>query len=493
MTDQPIRTQTPHQIAASRFLSGIVLLAVVSGGWFVVQSLNSGRPAEVGDESESASDQPESEITLPVAKIVKASFTTEPSRIRRIEAVRTVTGRLTYDEARHIEVKAPVSGVLIDVHVKPGDAVSEGQLLAVINSQEIGRARADVLRAEANHQVVVKQMQRLENVTTNLRSLFGLLDRNILLNEIQTQFKDKPLGTYRQQIMAAYSQGLLANQLETAARPAAEAGSISMKTLRERENDRHVADAQFRSIRETTAYEIEVRQQQLTGELNDAKRKLMIAQNHLTTLLGFADEEGATVTSESLSRMEVRAPFAGTIESRSYARRERVQQSDSLFVLANTEALYVSADIRENDWAAMAVKPGQTISVIAPAIPNRTFTATVHYIGREVDVESNSLPLVATISNMDGLLRPGMFVRVSIPVSQSDEVVAVRTESVMQHENKKFVFISESDRTFRRVDVQTGLSNEEWVEIKNGLQAGENVISGGAFLLKSELLLAGEE
>ena len=170
-----------------------------------------------------------------------------------------------------------------------------------------------------------------------------------------------------------------------------------------------------------------------------------------------------------------------------------MEQSDSLFVLANTQTLYVSADIRENEWAAMSVSPGQEITVIVPAIPDREFTATVHYIGREVEVESNSLPLVATISNADGLLRPGMFVRVAISVAQSDNVVAVRSESVMQHENEKFVFVATGDKTFRRVDVQTGVHNEEWVEVKDGLNVGDQVVADGAFLLKSELLLAGEE
>ena len=63
----------------------------------------------------------------------------------------------------------------------------------------------------------------------------------------------------------------------------------------------------------------------------------------------------------------------------------------------------------------------------------------------------------------------------------------------MQHENEKFVFVSLGDETFRRVDVQTGVHNEEWVEITEGLNEGEAVVAGGAFLLKSELLLAGEE
>lgn len=493
MTSPTPTSKSRQSTAASRVLSGLFVVAVIGGGWMVVKHFNPAQSDQAVVDSEEETTASETEFTLPKAKVTKAQFVTEPSALRRISDVRTVSGRLTYDEAKHIEVKAPVSGVLVDVLVKPGDVVDEGQLLAIINSPEIGKARASVLAEQSRYQVIVVQMERLKEVTDNLRNLFGLLDQNRPLNEIESQNNDKSLGTYRQPIMSAYAERILARQLVAAAEPLVDSGSVSRRTLQERENARHVADAEFRSVRETTAYDIGIRKQELQADLNNASRQVMIAENHLTTLLGFADSRTDEATSESLSRMEVRAPFAGTVEARSYARRERVQQSDSLFVLANTESLYVSADIRENEWAAMSVKPGQEIEVVAPAIPGRSFIAKVHYIGREVEVESNSLPLVATIANTNGLLRPGMFVRVSIPVAQSDEVIAVRSESVMQHENEKFVFVSLNDQTFRRVDVQTGVSNEEWVEIKTGLDVGDLVVAGGAFLLKSELLLAGEE
>ncbi len=493
MSNPKVKPVSRVSFVVSKVLSGLFLVAVVAGGWFAVRSLNSPDTSEATAESESETPTVESQFSLPEKKVAKARFTTAESNIRKIEDVRTVPGRLTYDEARHIEVKTPVSGVLVDVLVKPGDVVTEGQLLAIIDSPEIGTARAAVLSEQSKLKVILKHIQRLEEVTNNLRSLFVMLDKNAPLDEVEKQFNDKSLGTYRQEIIATYSQRFLANQLVTAARPLVETGSLPLRTLRERENDRHVADAEFRSARETTAYDIGVRMRQLEADRNNAERQVMIAQNHLKTLLGFEDDEGMEMTTESLSRMNVQAPFAGTVEARFFARRERVEQSDSMFVLANTDSLYVSADIRENEWAAMAIQPGQNVTVVAPAIPGRSFTAKVHYIGRQVAVESNSLPLVATISNEDGLLRPGMFVRVSLPVSQSDDVVAVRAESVMQHENEKFVFVSLNDQTFRRVDVQTGVNNEEWVEIKEGLQAGEPVVARGAFLLKSELLLAGEE
>lgn len=497
MTDPNAQIESRPSSTISKVLSGLFLVVVVAGGWIGVGSLNSSPKedlaVEPNAENAASGGAGNSDITLPDAKVAKAGFETTASRIRTIEDVRTVAGRLTYDEAQHIEVKAPVSGVLVDVLVKPGDVVKEGQLLAILDSPEIGKSRAAILSKQASLRVIEQQIQRLDLVTKNLRILFGMLDRDAALDDVEAQFKDKPLGMYRKEIMSVYSQRLLANQLLTIARPLVKSGSVSLRTVQERENDRHVVDAQFRSVRETTAYEIGVRLQQLQTDRNHAHRQVMIAQNQLMTLLGFADNNQEEATAESLSRMEVRAPFAATVEARSFAKRERVRQSDSLFVLANTDSLYVSAEIRENEWAAMSIEAGQNISVLVPAISGRTFLAKVHYIGREVDVESNSLPLVATISNADGLFRPGMFVRVAIPVAQSNDVVAVPSESVMQHENEKFIFVSVSDHTFRRVDVETGMDNEEWVEIKKGLKAGEPVVAKGAFLLKSELLLAGEQ
>ena len=164
-----------------------------------------------------------------------------------------------------------------------------------------------------------------------------------------------------------------------------------------------------------------------------------------------------------------------------------------MFVLADTTTMCVAAAIRENDWPAMSLRPGQQVTVSAPAIAGTTFQAIVQYVGREVDVESNSVPIVAKIDNHNGMLRPGMFVRVSLPIGEPHDAVAVRPQAVMQHQDEQFVFVAMNDRTFQRVGVVTGLATDQWVEVLSGLHTGQRVVDNGAFLLKSELLLEGEE
>jgi multidrug efflux pump subunit AcrA (membrane-fusion protein) len=100
--------------------------------------------------------------------------------------------------------------------------------------------------------------------------------------------------------------------------------------------------------------------------------------------------------------------------------------------------------------------------------------------------------LVATIPNAEGLLRPGMFVRVTIPIGPARQALSIKPESVIQHENQQFVFVDLTDGRFKRVDVSTGQASDEWIEVTQGLSVGQLVVTHGAFLLKSELLLKGE-
>jgi multidrug efflux pump subunit AcrA (membrane-fusion protein) len=81
---------------------------------------------------------------------------------------------------------------------------------------------------------------------------------------------------------------------------------------------------------------------------------------------------------------------------------------------------------------------------------------------------------------------------VSVPLGGPRNVLAVPASAIVEHEQTRFVFVAEGLDTFRRVDVFTGLETPDWVEIKSGLDAGQNVVDAGTFALKSELLLERE-
>jgi multidrug efflux pump subunit AcrA (membrane-fusion protein) len=86
-----------------------------------------------------------------------------------------------------------------------------------------------------------------------------------------------------------------------------------------------------------------------------------------------------------------------------------------------------------------------------------------------------------------------MFAWALIPVDQPHESLVVPKGAITRHENQPFVFVPDGERRFRRVDVEVGLEMNERIEIVSGLAAGDTVVDGGAFFLKSELLLEREE
>ncbi len=110
-------------------------------------------------------------------------------------------------------------------------------------------------------------------------------------------------------------------------------------------------------------------------------------------------------------------------------------------------------------------------------------------MGRQVAAETNSVPLVAEIANAEGLLRPGLFVRVSLPFGAAKKVLSVPADAIVSHEGAKFVFVCREPSKFQRVDVTTGLQTDERVEIVSGIEAGTPVVVRGASNLKAELLL----
>ena len=226
----------------------------------------------------------------------------------------------------------------------------------------------------------------------------------------------------------------------------------------------------------------------------DASRRLAVAKQRLMWLTGqTADQIGDSLKEESLSTWPVIAPFAATVEELILAASERVNLGEDILIIADPTRLWVQADIRDKDWSALKLSAGQKIQVQSPAFPDKTLDSTIAFVGRTVNPETRATTLVADIANDDRLLKPGMFVRVILPAGPSVETIAVPESAVVRHEGRVFVFVSTDHNVFVPRDVTVGISVDPLVEIKSGLQSGEQIAVGGTFLLKSELLLEPEE
>lgn len=447
-------------------------------------------PAEPVAQSEPGGEH----VELSGTRLAAARLEIEPVTLRGLRRTSVVPGRLQYDDLRHVELKSATDGTLTKVLVKPGDRVEQGQVLAWLSSPEVGSARSSVLQRRAELELARKALEFRSQVADNVDLLIRGIDGRQPMKKLEELFRERVLGEFRGSLLGAYSKFLLSQTLESKVASAAETGAVSSRTLTERTSEREGAEENLKAVCEQSAFDTQQEQDRAKAGFEECQRRYDLARHHLQTLLGYADvEESLRDDAPDLSQVEMRAPFPGTIEESVYGVSERLKQGDRQFVLADTSRLWVSADLRETDWKALGIHPDTPLTVESPALPGEKFTARVYYVGREVSPVSNAVPLVASLENGDGRLRPGLFVRVAIPLEDETEMLAVPERAVMEHERRKFVFVDEGAGRFRRADVKTGRETDSWVEIRSGLKAGDRVVTQGAFLLKSELLLEREE
>lgn len=476
----------------SKIVPTLIVLATLGGGSWLFWKELAPKPSHEGEAVAAGPERERTHIILPEEKLAVAGLHATPVELRPIRNIQTVPGRIQYDDSRHIEVKLPTEGILSDVRIKPGDVVEAGHVLAILSSPEVGNARADVLKLRAGLALAQRQLKWQDAICQGLKQLVDAVQADRDASAILADMNTASLGVYREQVMTAYTRYQLALSMASNANTLSESGAVSTSTLQQRRSELSTAEAALKAIVEQSQFDSQRKCAEALVDADDAKRRLKIGEQHLQTLLGYAESVEDDADMQQLSHVEIRAPFAGTIEDRHFSSQERVAVGDSLCVLADTSRLWVAADIREREWGALRLQSGENIKVTTPGLPDQALTATVYYIGRQVDPETNAVPIVANIDNASGLLRPGQFVRVALPVAAAREVTAVPDSALLEHDQTSFVFIEEKPGEFRQQLVKRGLSDSGWTEV-TGLDPGTKVVSQGAFYLKSELLLESEE
>ena len=233
----------------ARAIPVLLILAVMLAAWFALERILSGHSSEEL-AAEPASERSLSDtLTLPKGKLRAGEFESAEVELRAVQHRHTVPGRIRYDETKHVEVQAPMDGVVDKVLVTPGESVACGQRLAVLRSPEIGKARADVLDQKARRDIAQRILDRELAISKNLEQLSQMLDGQEPIAAIEAAFADRSLGSYREPLMAGYARLLLATDLHEQVQPLGGSGSISGRTIRERQAERQISAAAYRTAK----------------------------------------------------------------------------------------------------------------------------------------------------------------------------------------------------------------------------------------------------
>lgn len=145
--------------------------------------------------------------------------------------------------------------------------------------------------------------------------------------------------------------------------------------------------------------------------------------------------------------------------------------------------LWVYADIYEYDAGLVAA--GQGVEVTLPAFPGRVFHGTIKAIDRVLNPNTRTIRVRAEIPNEKGMLKPEMFVNVSIRVPLGSEV-SVPIDAVFDTGERQLVFVEAAEGEYEPRAVKVGHRAEGQYQILSGLKEGETVVTQANFLLDSE-------
>jgi multidrug efflux pump subunit AcrA (membrane-fusion protein) len=216
-----------------------------------------------------------------------------------------------------VELKSATDGILTRILVKPGDRVEQGQVLAWLSSPEVGSARANVLQRRAELDLAHKTLEFRSQVADSVGTLIQGIEGRQPMKRLEDGFRERVLGEFRGTLLGAYSKFLLSRTLESKVASAAETGAVSSRTVTERISDREGAEENLKAVCEQSAFDTQREQERARADFEDCQRRHDLARHHLNSLLGYPDsDQTASGDAPDLSQVEMRAPFAGTIDER---------------------------------------------------------------------------------------------------------------------------------------------------------------------------------
>ena len=184
-----------------------------------------------------------------------------------------------------------------------------------------------------------------------------------------------------------------------------------------------------------------------------------------------------------LENTTLRSPINGVVSARNYDVGDMYAMSMPLFTVEQIVPVKLLIGVSETDYSK--VKKGDSVTVTADAIPDKTFYGKVNRIYPTVDPATRTFTVEVKIDNAYKTLRPGMFARATINFGSNNNVVIPDVAVVKQQgSGERFVYVLNEDNTVTYKKVVLGRRMGAEYEVLEGLEDGDKIVIGGQIRLK---------
>jgi cobalt-zinc-cadmium efflux system membrane fusion protein len=363
-------------------------------------------------------------IVFPSEEAVsKAGLRWVPAEERAMTEYVPAIGMIDYDPSTYAHLATRAPGTVWRVEKQIGEPVRKGEVLALVESSDVGKVKADFLTSLTQYDLRSKALQRMQGASASIAER--------TLRESEAVVHESRIRLFSDQ-QALLNLGL-----------AVRVDDLLKKTDEQR-----------------------VRELRLLGLPNELR----------------SDPNADTLTANLLP---VAAPFDGQIVQRNAAKGEAVTSLKPLFVVADLRQVHLEMAVDPADVAKLRV--GQEVTFtprdggIAPA------TGKLAHIGPEVDEKTRKVWVHAEAENPDGRLRPHSYGNGKIVVREEPHAVVVPAEAIQPDGRHHLVFVrSSAEAVFQIRHVRPGLRSGDRVEV-SGVRPGEEVVTTGSHALVGQV------
>lgn len=438
---------------------------------------------------------------IPFALVTRQDLKVEVKTVGELEAARslTIASSIKGDQGKIIDLIAD------GVYVQPG------QILVKLDptpfEEKVEKLQAQVKEQEA-YITSIEQTLEWETIQSEHKNRTAQLELEATQLELdKIMYGDGPqemsrlkaamqkawlkydeLNGYSQDLKELETQGFLnTTEVKQAQKKLAEEQEAYDMAKQQYESYvQHVYPMQVKKA-ETNLKRAQVNQEEIAkaGLYSIAKSKSLLdqAKQALTDYLLQLRE-----AQKELAQTEIAAPAQGMVVLReeyrsSQKRKPRVGdvlvRNQPLIDLPDLSSMVIKTRVREVDLFKVAV--GKKAIVEVDAYPQLTFTGTVTAIGvlAVADLgrasEEKYFEVRIALDESDTRLRPGMTTRATIQAQEVSNVPTIPVHSVFNHHKQSYCYILNPRGAYEKRDILLGVSNDQWVEVKGGLQEGESV------------------
>jgi Cu(I)/Ag(I) efflux system membrane fusion protein len=227
-------------------------------------------------------------------------------------------------------------------------------------------------------------------------------------------------------------------------------------------------------------------QEELVTAIATGNKSLIRASKERLSALGISDKQIRQLEKSRKVKqiISVYAPQDGVVSKFPVRDGMFVKPTQSVMTLADLSSVWLLAEVfeRQAEW----VEVGQPAEVRLSYIPGRVWEGKVEYIYPTLDPKTRTLKVRLRFDNPDEKLKPNMYANVKIFGGAKEDTIVIPLEALIRTGREERVIIALGDGRFEARPVKAGIESGEYVEILEGIDAGESVVTSAQFLIDSE-------